>query len=598
MFIYWRKIIYLVVINCSLMEITRAGGVLEVGAFPCALQPDNTVICWGSGNPPEGIFSRLGDTMDKMCGIRLDGTLVCWKREKDIQPTPIDKFLQVSVEGSHSCGIRKDRTIICWGNNDYGQIIAPEGTFSQVSVAMGFSCAIKTVDHTLTCWGHDTDYPEFPISVPKDAFSQMSGASNKAICGVRLADAKAMCWGGPNDEGEKKRWIGFWTLDDRINEGGEEVVGDASSSPPAGTFSQMAGGGQWYNCGLKTDHSVSCWGAAEPGFAEPMRPPHSQCDYLRYRGRLCESPPDLFSQVSAGSGLTCAVQIKDNSVLCWGADEDGSRTIPPGLRVKSFDPHQCLLYGVHNDGEQTQFFIINSGISQVYPRGDSEPLNLTALDIHPKTHRLYAASGKNSNKDKLSGSLYEVLNGAQEIKNLGQSGFQEISALTFHPDGNSLWGWSPEVGLFKMDNEEESGPDLKTIEVILGYDEKKIGIKIKLEDLSWNQEGNLLYGVGRILDDHDQGVNTLWVYNPKENQVDTLCDTVVTPLEKITALETLPTGQLMLGFPDEKNLNLWVIDAQSCEVISQEAIPTEYREVKGLAQPDCARPELRLQSLF
>ena len=54
--------------------------------------------------------------------------------------------------GYHACGLRADGTIVCWGSNNHGQTDAPDGFFSAVSAGNYFSCGLRT-DGTITCWG-------------------------------------------------------------------------------------------------------------------------------------------------------------------------------------------------------------------------------------------------------------------------------------------------------------------------------------------------------------------------------------------------------------------------------------------------------------
>src|SRR4051794_39738326 len=58
----------------------------------------------------------------------------------------------ISSGGDATCAIRSDDTLACWGDNYYGQVISPQGTFSQVSAGTAHACALKS-DNTLACWG-------------------------------------------------------------------------------------------------------------------------------------------------------------------------------------------------------------------------------------------------------------------------------------------------------------------------------------------------------------------------------------------------------------------------------------------------------------
>ena len=63
---------------------------------------------------------------------------------------PVGTFSQVGVGGDHACGVRTDGTVVCWGAL-YNEAM-PAGTFSQISASWSYSCGVRT-DGTLACWG-------------------------------------------------------------------------------------------------------------------------------------------------------------------------------------------------------------------------------------------------------------------------------------------------------------------------------------------------------------------------------------------------------------------------------------------------------------
>ncbi len=98
------------------------------------------------------------------CGIRTDGTLVCWGDNRSGQSTPpTGTFTQVSSGLSHSCAIRTDGTLACWGYNPSGATTAPDGTFIQVSAGDDTTCGVRT-NGTLACWGLGRPRPQTACS--------------------------------------------------------------------------------------------------------------------------------------------------------------------------------------------------------------------------------------------------------------------------------------------------------------------------------------------------------------------------------------------------------------------------------------------------
>jgi hypothetical protein len=586
MFIRVAYLISILVLFCPFLVVKESiSATLEAGFFACGIQADSTLACWGSKNndhlPPPGPFFQIDiSNGQQSCGIRTDNTLVCWGTKTKERIHPVKSFSQVSAGYRHACGVLTDNTVACWGNDAYGQATPPKGNFFQVSVGDEFSCGIRA-DNTLVCWGRYSEHGKARIwEHPSGTFSQIS-ASPYHICGIHT-DNTPVCWGHVKGVHEQADYYD------------PSIMSDGRDIPPNyGKFYQVSGGTPWFTCWLRTDNAVVCMGTTEFINSEAMRPPHSTCTCnLINPDCMCESVPHLFYQVSAGKDYTCAVQL-DNTVLCWGVDINGQSTPPAGLVLKSSDPTACLLYGVHDDEKITQFFIINSGSSAVYPRSqlNDNHLDIEALAVHPLTNQLYAASGSNAEK---KGFIYEVRSGAQKVLDVGETGFEQVNALAFHPRG-TLWGWSQEVGVFQIESSEDNVLALDTLEVILPYDNQETGIRVELTDLTWNVTGTLLYGVGKILNLNDEGqeisksINQLWAYNPDKNTVSTVCDHLMETLT-IEALETLPDGTLLLGFTADAQLNFWTMDGKTCEIISQTVIATEYNEIKGLAHPDCTHP--------
>ena len=67
---------------------------------------------------------------------------------------PAGSFISVSAGSLHSCGVRTDGTAVCWGSNGDGQPAAPSGSFISVSAGSLHSCGVRS-DATAVCWGHD-----------------------------------------------------------------------------------------------------------------------------------------------------------------------------------------------------------------------------------------------------------------------------------------------------------------------------------------------------------------------------------------------------------------------------------------------------------
>ena len=100
------------------------------------------------------------------------------------------KFTAVSAGGNHSCGLRADGTIVCWGFNKYGQADPPDGKFTAVSAGLYHSCGLRA-DGTIVCWGQQL--ARVRLTHPTEEFTAVSAGSYRS-CGLR-ADGTIVCWG-------------------------------------------------------------------------------------------------------------------------------------------------------------------------------------------------------------------------------------------------------------------------------------------------------------------------------------------------------------------------------------------------------------------
>ena len=213
----------------------------------CGVRPDGTFVCWGSfsalrefsgygGNfrGPEGQFASIDAGGFHTCGVRADGTVQCWGYS-----SPKGQFLSVSSGWEHNCGVRNDGTVECWGSgvyaNAFGKATPPEGQFASVSAGYQHTCGVSN-DGTIACWGRDVNGESTP---PEGQFASVS-AGWEFTCGLR-SDGTVACWGSD---------------------------GNGESTPPEGQFASVSAGAS-HACGLRSDGTVACWGANDDGRATP-----------------------------------------------------------------------------------------------------------------------------------------------------------------------------------------------------------------------------------------------------------------------------------------------------------------------------------------
>lgn len=60
------------------------------------------------------------------CGLRVDGTAVCWGDDFFQQASPpAGTFTSLTAGAWHTCGLRPNGTATCWGRADEGQLAVP-----------------------------------------------------------------------------------------------------------------------------------------------------------------------------------------------------------------------------------------------------------------------------------------------------------------------------------------------------------------------------------------------------------------------------------------------------------------------------------------
>ena len=100
----------------------------------CGLRADGSVVCWGNdeynqvSDTPTGRFTFIAAGPNHTCGLRTDGSVVCWGNDgyDQVSDTPTnDSFDSIFVGRYHNCGIRTDGAVVCWGRNDHRQSTPP-----------------------------------------------------------------------------------------------------------------------------------------------------------------------------------------------------------------------------------------------------------------------------------------------------------------------------------------------------------------------------------------------------------------------------------------------------------------------------------------
>jgi hypothetical protein len=186
---------------------------------PPGAPSNRTLLIWGSTYYEQAtqlpVFSdwrivRAGHY--HVCGIREDGSMLCWgdnlRGQCDVPQSSLapTKWKDVACGKSHTCGIKQDNTMQCWGSNDNGQCeVACEDFWVAVAAGEGHTCAIAA-DSTVRCWGSNTFgqtvVPVSPSNIPLAYWTEIQ-VGNEHTCGIReyvsaqnLVIRELLCWGG------------------------------------------------------------------------------------------------------------------------------------------------------------------------------------------------------------------------------------------------------------------------------------------------------------------------------------------------------------------------------------------------------------------
>ena len=285
------------------------------------------------------------------CGLREDGTIICWGAHGEDErltesagliDSPPGSFSQIDAAHNHSCAIRQDGAVKCWGGISIGSDIPPEektmmeamwappeGRFISVSAGFLFSCGVRD-DNTAECWGLAASLSD-ALTPPAGEYISVS-VGGFHVCGIRT-DQTAVCWG--SDLGFDGNFLG-------------------QATPPDGPFEVINAGG-YHTCGFRPDGEIRCWGSIVGGMDGEVTTCQQQPDGTsrcwtddkateanRAWGGSPDGTPDgNLKAMDSGQGFSCA--LWDGGYIgCWGFGGINDSP-PPGIfeAVTVGEEHGC-----------------------------------------------------------------------------------------------------------------------------------------------------------------------------------------------------------------------------------------------------------------
>ena len=140
----------------------------------CGIRSSGAVECWGGSIPsPRGEFVTFEIGGNEACGITAGLEAVCQSSFGSQRPASwVGPLTTVSLGGIHRCGIRTDGSLLCWGG---GKVLhaPPGGRFKAVSAGRQHTCALRT-NGAAVCWGLRTEYGQTtpPGASPRDPYGE------------------------------------------------------------------------------------------------------------------------------------------------------------------------------------------------------------------------------------------------------------------------------------------------------------------------------------------------------------------------------------------------------------------------------------------
>ena len=242
-------------------------------ARACTLRPDGETHCWGDFhdhiNTPllggQGTLTQQSGTGPLIhfftfgTGVKLlsDGSVVDLKSGRLPSSLAAGPYQAVGTAGEFTCALDLNGRIKCWESGRSLRIPYPDVEFKYLGVGGFTTCGIRKDDSTLHCWEWISNGRRYVLheNEPEEEFRMVDAGYGAILCGV-MVSGEARCWAGWNGNTSHDRFWGH-TIEKYASNAANLVV-----APDLDThsYTMVAMDRQSFACGLRTDHSIACWG--------------------------------------------------------------------------------------------------------------------------------------------------------------------------------------------------------------------------------------------------------------------------------------------------------------------------------------------------
>lgn len=222
--------------------------------------------------------------------------------------TPV--VVDISAALDATCGLRSDGTVVCWGAPFDKPALVPLPRAVEISVGAKLACA-RTAEGHVACLGLQLVEPQRQFGpegpgkaavLPGIADAKQISVGSTHACVLR-AGGVLSCWG-----------------DNTFGQLGNGTFESTETPVPVSLGPVLAvSAGDSATCALTKD-GVHCWGRADPGQLGDGSAPHELCAAASV---MCSPLPVLVQglsnpqRISVARGGACALN-GDSRVRCWG----------------------------------------------------------------------------------------------------------------------------------------------------------------------------------------------------------------------------------------------------------------------------------------